>query len=100
MGGMHVGVCKLILRLPENDDLKGKRRALQSIISRVKAKFNVAVAEVEEMDSWRTIILGISCVSNDGRYADSMLSTVVRYIARSRGDLEVVDYEIEVMEGV
>jgi uncharacterized protein YlxP (DUF503 family) len=100
MGGMHVGVCKLILRLPENDDLKGKRRALQSLTSRVKTKFNVAVAEVEEMDSWRTIVLGISCVSNDGRHVDSMLSTVVRYIARSRGDLEVVGYEIEVMEGV
>jgi uncharacterized protein YlxP (DUF503 family) len=99
MGGMHVGVCRLILRLPENNDLKGKRRALHSITSRVKAKFNVSVAEVEEMDSWRTIVLGISCASNDGRHANSVLSNVVRYIAQSRGDLEVVDYEFEIMEG-
>ena len=48
---MHVGVCRVSLRLPENQSLKGKRRVAQSITSRVRSKFNVAIAEVGDTSS-------------------------------------------------
>ncbi|HBD85742.1 MAG TPA: hypothetical protein DC056_17210, partial [Dehalococcoidia bacterium] len=43
-GEMNVGVCKLTLRLPENQNLKGKRRVVKSLCERIRIKFNVAIA--------------------------------------------------------
>ncbi len=97
---MHVGVCKLILRLPGNDNLKGKRRAVHSLAARIRAKFNVAIAEVDDLDSWQRITMGVTCVSNDGRHANAMISNVVRFVERAGGEAELVDYEVEIVDGM
>ncbi len=94
---MHVGVCRIRLRLPENLSLKGKRQVLKSIISRVGNKFNVAVAEVDDQDLWQLATLGISCVSNNKRHTNEVLSKVVNFITDSRFEIEVLDYEIEIL---
>lgn len=96
--GMHVGVCRIYFRIPENDSLKGKRRVLQSIFTRIRAKFNVAIAEIGEQDVWQTAIVGITCVSNEGRHANSQLSNVMTEIYRMREDIEVVDYQTEIID--
>ncbi|MBI4308113.1 MAG: DUF503 domain-containing protein [Chloroflexi bacterium] len=94
---MNVGVCRIQLRLPENDSLKGKRHTLRSITDRVKGRFNVAIAEVDDNDQWRFITLGVTCVTNDARHANEVLSHVVDYIDSVRGDAELLDYEVEVL---
>ena len=94
---MHVGVCRIRFRLPENGSLKGKRRVLKSITSRVANKFNVSVAEVDDQDLWQLATLGISCVSNDKRHTNEVLSKVVDYIIDGRFEVEVLDYEIEIL---
>lgn len=94
---MHVGVCKIHFRLPENSSLKGKRQVLKSIVSRVRNQFHVSVAEVDNHDRWRMATLGICCVSNDSRHADEVLSRVVSFIVNSRFEVEVLDYEIEIL---
>lgn len=96
--GMHIGVCRIVFHLPENDNLKGKRRVLQSLATRLRAKFNIAVAEVGDQDAWQSAVLGITCVSNDGRHANSMLSNVVTEIYRMREDIEIVDYQVEILD--
>ena len=94
---MNVGVCKIKLRLPENLSLKGKRRVLKSITTQVGNKFNVSVAEVDDQDLWQLATLGVCCVSNNGRYTNEVLSKVVSFIANSRFDVEMLDYEIEIL---
>jgi len=94
---MHVGVCRIRFRLPENLSLKGKRRVLKSITTRVGSKFNVSVAEVDDQDLWQLATLGISCVSNDKRHANQVLSRVVDFITDSRFEVEILDYEIEIL---
>ena len=94
---MNVGVCKIRLRLPENLSLKGKRQVLKSITSRVRNKFNVAVAEVDDHELWQLATIGICCVSNDGRYTNQVLSKVVDFVVGSRFEVEVLDYEIEII---
>ncbi len=94
---MNVGVCRIRLRLPENLSLKGKRRVLKSITTRVGSKFNVAIAEVDDQDLWQLATLGICCVSNDKRHANEVLSKVVEFITDSRFEIEVLDYEIEIL---
>ena len=94
---MHVGVCRIRFRLPENLSLKGKRRVLKSVTSRVGSKFNVSVAEVDDNDLWQLATLGISCVSNNKRQTNEVLSKVVDFITNGRFDLEILDYEIEIL---
>src|SRR4030043_404672 len=94
---MHVGVCRIKVRLPENLSLKGKRQVLKSIISRVGSKFNVSIAEVDDNDSWQLATLGIACVSNDKRHANEVLSHVVDFINEGRFEAEMLDYEIELL---
>ncbi len=96
MSGMIVGVCRVSLRLPENGSLKGKRQVVRSLITRLRNKFNVAVAEVADNDRWQIATIGVTCVSNDARHAQEMLDRVVSYIERSRLDAELIESEIEV----
>ena len=96
---MHVGVCRVSLRIPGNQGLKGKRRVAQAIMTTVRNKYNVAVAEVADNDRWQTLTLGISCVSNDRRHANEVLSRVVSFIETSRSDVELLDYDVEMVSG-
>ncbi len=94
---MNIGVCRVSLRLPENASLKDKRRVLKSITTRVKNKFNVSVAEVDDQNLWQRATLGICCVSNDKRYTNEVLSKVMDLIVGSRFEAEILDYEIEIL---
>ena len=94
---MNVGVCKVRLRLPGNQSLKGKRRVVKSIIARVAGKFDVSIAEVDDNDLWQVATLGMSYVSNDNRHANEVLSRIVDFIVGGRFEVEVLDYNIEIL---
>lgn len=93
---MNVGVCRIELRLPENESLKGKRQVVKSIIARLQNKYNVSVAEIDNQDLWQLATLGITCVSNHRRHADETLSGVVRFVVQNYPNLEIVNSEIEI----
>ncbi len=94
---MIVGVCKIKLRIPENMSLKGKRSVVKSIITRLKNKFNVSVAEVDDQQLWQIATLGICSVSNDSRYTNEVLSKVTNFITNGRFEVEILDFEIEII---
>ena len=94
---MHVGICQIRLLIPENGSLKDKRRVLKAITSRLSGKFNVSVAEVGDNDIWQAATLGISCVSNDKRHANEVLSKAVSFVSDPRFNVEVLDYSIEIL---
>jgi uncharacterized protein YlxP (DUF503 family) len=94
---MHIGVCQIKLRLPENLSLKGKRRVLKSITTRVRSKFQVAIAEVDDNDRWQLATIGVCCVSNDSRQTNEVLSRVVNFINEGRFDIEILGHEIEIL---
>ena len=83
---MNVGICKVKLRLPDNLSLKGKRQVVKSVTARLKNKFNVSVAEVEDNDLWQLATLGICFVSNDKRFTNEVLSKAVEFVVNSQGD--------------
>ena len=97
LAAMNVGVCKIKLRIPENMSLKDKRRVLKSIITQLKNRFNVSVAEVDDQQLWQMATLGVCCLSNDSRYTNEVLSKVVNFIANGRFDVEMLDYKIEII---
>ena len=78
---MVVGVCSITLALPGVDSLKGKRAIVKRLVERARNRFNVAAAEVGELDSKRRAVLGLAVVSNDGRHANAMLDKITAFIA-------------------
>ncbi len=90
---MTVGIARLTLFIPASHSLKEKRMVLRRVKDRVKQKFNVAIAEVEENDVWQRAVLGIALVGNDRRFVDGALDEVVRFV---RGEVEVTNAEREV----
>ena len=94
---MHVSLCQIELRLPENHSLKGKRQAIKSIITRLQNRFNVSVAEVDNQDLWQLATLGVACVSNHRRHADETLANVVKFIVQNYPEVELLSSEIETL---
>jgi len=75
-----VGVLRLVLYLPENHSLKGKRSVLRSIKQRVANKFNVSIAECEDHDSWQRVTLGVAQIGNDRDHVDRSLRQVSDFV--------------------
>lgn len=96
---MSVGILVVRLRLPENHSLKGKRQVVKSVIARVRAQFNVSVAELDDQDLWQKATIGVSCISNHGQQANEVLNRVADFIAHSRLEAELIDYQIEILPG-
>jgi len=92
---MLVGVCRLEIFVPESSSLKSKRFVLNSIKKRIRNKFNVSVAEVENNDKWQRISLGISIVSNERKFIDMNIEEILKLI-ESDGRMEILSHLVEV----
>lgn len=93
---MVIGTAQIQLSASWVHSLKEKRMVVKSIIDKVKNKFNVSIAEVDTQDYHQTITIGIACVSNDNRHADSMLNEVLNFI-ESNTDAVVQDIHTELI---
>ncbi|MEY4513969.1 MAG: hypothetical protein RLZZ450_6091 [Pseudomonadota bacterium] len=87
---MVVGICRIVLSLPWNDSLKGKRSVVKSILERARGRFHVSASEVEDHDVHRRATLGFALVSNDARHVGSVLDKLVSFVA-SATQAQVID---------
>ena len=93
---MIVGLLQLELFMPASNSLKAKRAVLSSLKKRLRNKFNVSVAEVENLDKWQRASLGMATVSNERRLIDSTMNEILK-VVDIESELEVIDYSIEVI---
>ena len=90
---MIVGVLRIELFIPESGSLKSKRYAIKSIKDRLKSRFNVSVAEVDNSDKWQRSSLGIAVVSNESKHIESILGNVMNLVYGDKR-VEVIDSTI------
>ena len=95
---MVIGTLTVTLQVPDSASLKDKRQVVRSLTSRTKLRntFNIAVAEVADQDLWQSAVIGIACVSADGRHADEMCQKVLRFVDE-RGDALILDSRFELV---
>ena len=91
---MHIGVCKIWLRIPQSHSLKVKRRVIKSLVERLKNRFNIAIAEVEALNTHEAAVLAAVSVSNDAAHLNRLISHVITFI-ETNVDAELVDYKTE-----
>jgi uncharacterized protein YlxP (DUF503 family) len=94
---MQVATCVITLQLYGVDSLKAKRRVLKSILTRLPRQFNVAVAEIDCHDAWKTAVIGLATIGNDAGHLHARLEKSVAWIERSRPDAQVEQYSIELL---
>ena len=93
---MTVGVARLGFYLEGTTSLKEKRSIVRPVVDRVRDRFNVGIAEVEDLNDIRVATLAITCVSNSAPHVDEMLATVIQFI-ESRidgGELREIETEL------
>src|SRR5580765_3705042 len=95
---MFVGVARVTLDIPSAQSLKAKRQVLRRVTDRVKAKFNAAVAEVDENDTWNRAVVGFCVIGNEKRFVQEQVDRIMRFIEEiyvvpvSRREFEVVSF--------
>jgi uncharacterized protein YlxP (DUF503 family) len=94
---MFIGVCSIELHLPGNGSLKGKRSILKPLLARLHREFNVATAEVDYQDVWQSAVVAVVTVANDSGRVHAALERVVHWIETHRPEVQVVDWQIEIV---
>lgn len=92
---MFIGLLQIELFIPDSDSLKAKRFVLSSIKDRIKNKFNVSIAEVENNDKWQRATLGVAMVANEKNFVDQALNKVLNFID-DYNQVEIIDHRIEI----
>jgi uncharacterized protein YlxP (DUF503 family) len=87
---MFIKVIIIDLFIPSSSSLKEKRFVLASLKTRLRKRFNVAVAEIDFHDKWQRSKLAVVTIGPDKKIVDSGCDKVIRLV-ESDHRMEVLD---------
>jgi len=92
-----IAFLTLELSIEAAQSLKDKRQVVRSLKDRLRASFNVAVAEIEASDLWNRATIGVVSVSDSKDYLDGLMKNVERAATgiANNGGAELVDSFVE-----
>ena len=90
MRPVHAVALEVEIRIPNSQSLKDRRQVVRSVVTVVRERFHVSVAEVGGQDTWQRATLGFAVVASDGRIAQQTIDDIERYLW-SRPEIEVLD---------
>ena len=93
---MVVGVARISLKLFGVSSLKGKRKIVKSMISRLSNRFNASVAETGRNDSLEWAEIGLAMAGKDAGYINSKLDKALN-MADEMGLAMIADTNIEII---
>jgi uncharacterized protein len=93
---MPVGLLTLELHIAEAQSLKDKRQILRSLKERLRANFNVAVAELDFADTWQRSVIGVVTLSNEEQQVEEALQKVLAEADRVLGPA-LISHAVELM---
>lgn len=94
---MPIGLLTLEIHIPDARSLKDKRQVIRSLKDRLRANFNVAVAELDHQDLWQRSCVGVVSISGDGRHLEDSLQAIAQESERVLGP-DLVSQQIEYFE--
>jgi uncharacterized protein YlxP (DUF503 family) len=77
---MIVGVAECECMIYDAHSLKDKRAVLQRILTRLKQRFNVSVAEVDYQDTWQRTKIAIAVVTSSKVSTEQELQNAFKLI--------------------
>jgi uncharacterized protein YlxP (DUF503 family) len=94
---MPVGLLTLEIHIEGAQSLKDKRQVVRSLKDRLRARFNVAVAELAHQELWQRARVGVVAISADTQHLEESLATIAAECESVLGR-ELVSQEIDVFE--
>lgn len=91
---MIIAVMTIDLHAPWVHSLKEKRMEVRSLLTKIRAQFNVSATEIDNQDVHQTITLGIAAIAANGAQADSILDSILRFI-EANTDAQIISVECE-----
>jgi len=94
---LMIAFLTLELRIEAAQSLKDKRQVLRSLKDRLRASFNVAVAELNPTNLWNSATIGVVSVSDSRDYLDGLMKNVERRAVRicNNNGAEIADSFVE-----
>lgn len=93
---MRVGTLKVHMEIIGSGSLKDKRAVLRGLKERIRRRFNVSISEVDNHDKWQRATLGISSISHDKQFIETMLNKIINYIEEEKSIL-ILEAKMEVL---
>ena len=93
---MHIGTLTIVVHLHDTQSLKDKRQIVKSLIETTRQKFNISMAEVDDLDQWRRSTLGVAYVANDSQHVNRVLDKVLDTL-ESNPVIDVGEVEMEIL---
>ncbi len=73
---MFLGALTLEIWIHDAESLKARRMVVNSLLDRIRARFNVSAAQLDQEDLWQRATLGVAVISNDRTVAEKVLNHV------------------------
>ena len=80
---MKVAVMSYRLYAPWVHSLKEKRMIIRSLSAKLQNRFHVSVAEIDEQDTHRIIVLGVAAVVPHNAMADSVMEEISLFVEQN-----------------
>ena len=91
---LEAAVLEVRMRLRSSHSLKEKRKVVRSVKDRMRSRFNVSVAEVDDQDLWQSIVLAFAAVGSDPGYVRGELEAILNQL-RVHPEAELLDWNIQ-----
>lgn len=82
-----IGVLTMELRIEQAHSLKEKRHVVKSLRDRLRNKFNISVAEIEDQDLHNSAVVAAVTVSSSRVFASQVLEAVEKEAAGLLGSM-------------
>jgi uncharacterized protein YlxP (DUF503 family) len=93
---LRIGVLQFSLHIHHAQSLKDKRRVVKSFKDRTRQRFNVSIAEIDDLDDHNTATLGVTMAGADPRYINGALDKLLQVI-ENLPDAELMGHQLEII---
>ena len=93
---MRIATIVFRLRAPWVRSLKEKRMIVKSLVAKLRNRYNVSAAEIDEQDTHQIIVIGVAAIVPHNAFADSMMEDISQFVEENT-EAEIIDEEREIL---
>ena len=92
---MRIATIVFRLRAPWVRSLKEKRMIVKSLVAKLRNRYNVSAAEIDEQDTHQIIVIGVAAIVPHNAFADSLMEDISQFVDENT-EAEIIDEEREI----
>jgi uncharacterized protein len=94
---VYVLYGQIKLFLPQSTSLKDKRQIIQSVVARLRKRFNISICEVNHQDLWQRSDLGFAAAGNTARDTELILQSIKTTLEYYEDVCEIAEFTHELV---